>query len=312
MPSRPTISAFLEHASNPYIQQVRAEIEAEARSRGFDVETFFADNAVLQIQQLYAKIHCDVAVRPTALLVYPTNDGSLGRAASAALARGIDWICIHRRTGDLEALRLKFPERAITLVTPDQVEIGRLQGRLVRALAPGRNVLYVQGAAANASTLQRLAGFRERIGSSHDIVGVVDGNWTAEGARDAVERWLRVMAPSLRQLDAIVAQNDAMAQGAGAARHIAAVAIGRPDFTRAPLIGCDGLAEVGQRLVDHGELAATVILREVGTQAVLALARHLKGERPPAEVVLPCSAYPDRGSEAGARPQPGQASLGRA
>jgi ABC-type sugar transport system substrate-binding protein len=297
MPTDRSIALFLEHASNPYVQQVGAEASREAADHALRIETFFADNPFLQIQQIYAKLHAPVAERPVALLVYPMNDSSLGRAASAALAQGVDWICLHRSTGALETLRREYPDRAITLVTPDQTEIGRLQGRLVSALATGPRILVVQGSAANASTRLRLAGLREVVGSSHEILGVVDGNWTTQDARDGVERWLRVMAPSLSRLDGIVAQSDTMAIGAVAALRTAAEALSRPELARAPVVGCDGLADVGRQLVDRGELAATIVLRDVGSHAVRVVAQRIAGQLPPSEVVLPCFPYPARALE---------------
>jgi ABC-type sugar transport system substrate-binding protein len=285
------LSLFLEHASNPYVQQLREEVDREALQHGYFVEPFFADDRFLQIKQLYSVIHGEVAQRPRAILVHAGFDG-LDRIARAALSRGIDWICLHHRAGDLEALRREFPGRTVALVAPDQREIGRHQARLAERLAPGGRLLYVQGSAQNASTHERLAGFSEFINPQREILGVVDGNWTLEDSQIAVSRWLNVMTASFGRLDAVVAQNDAMAAGTTLALRAAAERLHRPDLAAVPLIGCDGVREAGMKLVDDGQLAATVLLRDIGTYAVRATAERLQGHVAPTEVIVPTHAYP--------------------
>jgi ABC-type sugar transport system substrate-binding protein len=284
------VALFLEHASNPYMEQVRTEAEAEAAEHGLTVETSFADNRFLQIQQVYGAIRA--AARPAAVAILPTHDGSLARVAQAALREGIDWICLHRRTGDLEALQAEFPKPLVTLVAPDQIEIGRLQGRLARGVAMGGNVLYVQGSKENSSTHQRLQGFREVIDPHREIVGAIDGNWTSEDAQTAVERWMHVMLRSVTGVDVVVCQSDAMAIGAKAGLRAASTQLARPELARVPVIGCDGLPNVGRRLVDEGELAATVWIHDVGRHAVRVVADRRRGIRPPNEVVLIPFPYP--------------------
>lgn len=291
------------------MQQVRSEAESEAAPRGLTVQTSFADNRFLQIQQVYAAIRTE---RPSAIAILPIHDGSLGRVAQAALRGGIDWISLHRRTGDLQELQAEFPERMVTLVAPDQIEIGRLQGRLAQALASGSHVLYVQGSKANQSAHQRLQGFREVIDPKREIVGVVDGNWTADDARSAVERWLHVMLRSVPRVDVVVCQSDAMAIGARAGLRATAAQTGHPALASIPVVGCDGLPNVGRKLVDEGELAATVWVHDVGRQTVRIVAERREGRRAAAEVVLMPFPYPPLAVEAkeGDRQPPASSALG--
>jgi ABC-type sugar transport system substrate-binding protein len=287
-----TIELFLDSESNPYTRQIQVEAETEAVQHGLRVDTYFADNRFLQIQQLYGGIHAEPAQRPAAIAVLPSRDGSLARVARAALARGIDWICLHRRTGDLDQMRVEFPKNAVTLVGPDQREVGRVQGALARTMAPGGSILYVEGGGGNASAGERLTGFREIADAHCDIVGIIDGNWTAEDAEGAVSRWLNVMTPSVPQLDAVVCQSDAMAVGATVALRGAAGRLRRPDLAAVRVIGCDGMVGEGRQLVDEGVLAATVVIQGVGTHAVRVLADRLKGRRPSSELILPPRPYP--------------------
>jgi ABC-type sugar transport system substrate-binding protein len=287
-----SIALFLEASSNTYMQYVHAEAEREARHRGLRVETFYADNRFLQVQQIYSVIN-DERKRPRAIAVLPIAMEGFGRIARAALSRGMDWICVHRGLDGLDVLRGEYPTNAITLVAPDQLEIGRQQGRLARSVASTRRVLYVQGTRETPSAPLRLAGFREVVGGSCDIIGTIDGHWTTAAAHEATQRWLRIMAPSLGGLDVVVCQNDTMAIGVMQAL-AAQAGVGRLELTRVPIIGCDGAPDVGRRLVDEGRLAATVVLEGIGPAIVQVAANRLQGLLPPEQILLPPVPYGGR------------------
>jgi ABC-type sugar transport system substrate-binding protein len=105
---------------------------------------FAENNAVLQIHQLFSRIHVAVAERPSVIVVQSVTGEGLERVARNAVASGIGWILLNRRVGYVEELRRTHPELPIALVTPDQVEIGRIQGRQAQALVPdGGLLLYV-------------------------------------------------------------------------------------------------------------------------------------------------------------------------
>lgn len=297
------LSLFLEHASNPYAQHLREEVEREALQHGYFVEPFFADDRFLQIKQLYSVIHGEVAQRPRAILVDAGFEG-IDRIARAALGRGIDWICLNQRAVDLEALRCEFPERTIALVAPDQLEIGRQQAELAQRVAPAGRLLYVQGSSQNTSARARLEGFIRVSDPQRRVIGIVDGNWTTDDSHAAVSRWLNVMTASFGRLDGVVAQNDAMAAGVRLALCSAAERLNRSDLTAVPLIGCDGAPGAGMQHVDEGRLAATVVLRDIGTYAVRTAVDRLKGLTAPTEIILPTDVYPtpSAASDAARRP----------
>ena len=59
------------------------------------------------------------------------------------------------------------------------------------------------------------------------------------------------------------------------------------------LTGCDGLPEFGQRLVNEGKLAATVIVPSSGAPAMELVASAIGlGKLPPATVMLSSTSYP--------------------
>jgi hypothetical protein len=51
-----------------------------------------------------------------------------------------------------------------------------------------------------------------------------------------------------------------MSIGAQKALESTALYLKRPDITRIPITGCDGLPNVGRKLVKEGQLIATIIL----------------------------------------------------
>ena len=295
METRRKLSLFLPDPGNDFVKALAADAEEGARRQGFTLQVQSSQNqAVEQIQQIFAALRAEPAERPDAILVMPIHDQSLERVARTALGAGIGWVCLHRATGDLDALRREFPQVPLTLVGPEQEEIGRIQGRQLLAMFPqGCRLLYVHGRSDNQSTRQRAAGLREVIkGSSIEMGEEIDGNWSATDAERAVGRWLRLLIAHT-QVDVVVCQNDAMAIGSRNALRDAARDLNRPALTEIPVIGCDGLPDVGRKRVDDGDLAATIVLPMPASPAIDALAASLRtGEMPPPQIRLRPRAYP--------------------
>lgn len=283
------MSLFLADPGNDWVRAIAHDAGEAARHRGFTLTTEFSDNqAIEQIQQIYAALRQPEGQRPDAILVMPVHDQSLERVARAAAGAGIAWICLHRATGDLDALRRQFPGVPISVVGPDQPEIGRIHGRQVLSMLPrGGRLLYVQGRPDNVSSAQRAAGLREVIsGSTVEIAAVIDGNWSTGDAERAVMRWARLLGPQARA-DVLVCQNDAMAIGARRALKDAALALAQPALAHIPTIGCDGLPNVGRKLVDAGELAATIVLPTPAFPALDAVLHALETRMmPPSRILL--------------------------
>jgi ABC-type sugar transport system substrate-binding protein len=185
----------------------------------------------------------------------------------------------------------------VTIVSPDHAEIGRIQARQIRTLLPrGGRILFVKGTQSSSSTHERFAATEQELkGSGIEIGGVVDGNWAEADAAREVGRWLRLLAPMKdKRVDLIACQNDSMAQGALQAIEAVAASLQRPDLKTLPLIGSDGIPEVGRRLVDQKRLAAPSSLPSPAAPAIQLIARFL-GEHAsvPPELLLPSTGYPD-------------------
>jgi ribose transport system substrate-binding protein len=275
-------------------QEYQALQGEDARSAGrrlaATVEVLFADdNAVLQIQQLFRFVHAPLAERPAAIVLHTRVPDGLERVARNAARAGIGWLLLNRTAPYLESLRAEHPALAIAAITTDHVQIGRIQARQLQQLRPeARHVLYLQGPAGASAARLRLEGFEGASRGRGLELKVLNGEWTDTSAEKAVTAWLRLKTAELFVPEAVVCQNDNMARGTRRVLELL-----RPEWARAPFLGCDGLPASGRRDVDEGRLSATVTIPSCAGPAVeIALRWQRDGGVPPAETVLPPAPYP--------------------
>lgn len=284
----PQIVVALLDERQEYHRMQAAEARAAAARAGLSLEVVFAEsNAVLQIHQVFEHVHAPEGERPLAVVLQSVTGEGLARVARNAVAAGIGWIILNRRVDYVGTLRGQRPDLPIGAVTPDQDEIGRIHARQVRALGPGEGLLlYVQGPPDTSAAQDRLRATREGLAGVPYRWKVLDGDWSEASGESAVASWLRLTTSEKPAL--LVAQNDAMATGARRA-----VLAHDRSWASIPLLGCDGLPQGGQRLVDTRELAATIVMPATAGTAVELIARWQHDHRqPPAEVVLAPRSFP--------------------
>ena len=256
---------------------------------GLDVEVVFAGGqAVVQTQQLLKAIHAPEGERPVAVVLEPVVGEAFERVARNATRAGIGWFLLNLSAGYIDQLRSAHPGIAVARVGPNQVEIGRIQGRQCRALLPdGGRVLNVQGPADSTATHQRAEGFADTLGEGFEV-RVLHGGWTAPSSDKAVMSWLRLKAAEPFQPDIVVAQNDSM--GVGVRK---AFTTNRPDWADIPYLGSDGLPAGGQKLVNENIFAGTVVSPSSTGPALELIARWVDSRRsPPRELLLQPRSYP--------------------
>jgi ABC-type sugar transport system substrate-binding protein len=267
-----------------------ADARAAGQRTGLDVEVVFCENnAIQQIHQLYSFIHAPEDRRPKALVVETVASEGMERVARNALKAGIAWVGQQWRTEYLPSLRAQHPKVPVVSVAVDEDEIGAIQARQVRALLPqGGGLLVVQGPSDSTTAVCRHDGLVSGLRTSGvEIRTALRGDWTARSGEDAVTSWLRLKSTEGVRIDAVVAQNDAMASGARAA-----IRASRSEWSTLPFTGCDGLPEGGRRMVASGELTATLIKPTTTGPAVELIARTLSGQAAPPEVVLHAESHP--------------------
>src|SRR5262245_27532627 len=285
------VASFITEDNDFQVFQA-ADARQEAARLGLELDVVFAGgNAIQQIQQLFRHIHA--SERPFALIVEPVVDEGMERVARNAVDAGIGWIVLNRRAPYLPDLVAKRRQLPVGSVSTDQLEVGRLQGRQFQALLPsGGRVLYVQGPLHSAVVRERLTGLRGELQGKPIELTLIDADWTAAGAEKAVAFWSRSSLSAGLHLDIVGGQNDLIAAGSRRALMGHADPERRREWAVLRYTGVDGLPEGGKRMVERGELAATIVCPSNAGPAVGLVARFLEGRPGPPELVLPPLSYP--------------------
>ncbi len=283
-------------SDNDYQQQMAAAAQDAAQRLNADLEILFAENdPVNQSQQVLQAIQ-SAGSRPDGIVAMPISDTGLVQAAKAAAPLGIGWAIINRKVDYIPAIRATS-QIPIFQVLTDHVEIGRIQGRQIKALVPdGGIILYIQGPASASTAGDRAKGFNETRPIKAEVRSL-RANWTQNHARDAVSGWLRLSTSRALPVQAVVAQNDAMAMGARKGFEQQMTGMDRDRWLQLPFIGCDGVPQAGQAWVKNGLLRATVVHPITAGLAIEMLVNGLRNGKQPAETtVLSPTSYPELGS----------------
>jgi ribose transport system substrate-binding protein len=286
------IGLFLRSADNAYQKQLKSVGQREAKRHGFTllVQSVPFDST-LQVSQIREAIRSAADTKLVAILVSGVRDVDLSPVAHEAAQAGLEWALLNEGSF-IDEVREKYPNRAIFAATSNHSEIGSVQAQQMRAIlgSEGR-VLCVTGQLSNVDARLRLQGLKDGLDGSFQVTEI-NADWTSEGARRAVETWAGTLTGTEPLPNAFVAQNDEMALGVRQAlRDIES----RSDWPigGAPIIGCDGAEDFGQRLVREGRLKATVIMPPGSGAAIEWIARVRNGgERPPLRVLLPVASVP--------------------
>ena len=287
-----TIGLFLRSIDNDYQRRLKEVGLREAKNHGFDIVVESAQfDASRQVAQIREAIKTAAATNLAAILVSGVHDDELAPVAHEAADAGLEWALLNEGAF-IDEVRAQHPNRAVFAVTCDQIEIGRIHAQQVTTLvgAAGR-ILCVTGHLRNLSALQRLDGLKQTLDNKFDLVEL-NADWTAEGARMAVERWVSGITAQEDLPVMFVAHNDEMALGVRQALRDFDCQTNLP-VGGSPIPGCDGALTFGQRLVRVGRLKATVINPPASGVAIEWIARARKnGEIPPVRVLLPVTSFP--------------------
>jgi ribose transport system substrate-binding protein len=285
--TRPRIVVSLITQDNDYQIAQAAAAEEAARRWGADVEILFADaDSILQSQQILRYVQAAPGQRPDGIIFEPVGGPALPQVAQAAVRGGIAWVILNREMEYLNQLRqaAKVP---VFAVANDNLEVGRIQGRQIKALLPsGGSVLYIQGPPETDAAKLRTAGVSQTKPANVQLK-TMNGNWTEASAFKVVTSWLRLSTSQQSNVGAIAAQNDAMASGAKKAfQQFSAEGEGRDRWVHLPFLGVDGLPKTGQEWVRSSVLAATIITPPLSGTAMNMLVQALETHAMPPETTL--------------------------
>jgi ABC-type sugar transport system substrate-binding protein len=294
-----SIALFLINQSNDYQDLQRSDCLAAARRHALLVDVHSADNdSEKQVRQIREVVNRARAERPVAILVAPVRESVLLGVAQDAVRQGISWVALNRSSDYLQELRRDASAPPSFCVTPDQRQIGRIQGRQFRILLPeGGELLYVCGPLGTYSTQRRMEGAQKELDGTKINMVAFNSDWSTQGGADVARSWINIFRNRTLPATVIGAQNDEMAMGARTALLEEASLQRWPELRRVRVTGCDGSLAQGQRAVTDGHLAATVIVPPTAGRAIEELGAFLAGGALPlVEVVLPVTPYPELGA----------------
>jgi ribose transport system substrate-binding protein len=274
---------------NDYQAEQSASATEVASRLGVKIDVIYANNnAVDQCQQLL-KVIQDKAHRPDAILVEPVGT-AMYQVAKAAVAAGIGWGILNREADYIPELRRSAPV-PVFAVSPDQEEVGRIQGKQLAAVAPEGNILYIEGPSASSASTLRTKGMLSTKPSKVEMK-VLKGDWSERAAHQVVKSWLALSTSSQVEIRAVVCQNDAMAMGAREA-FASLPAAARERWMNTPYMGCDGVTKTGQEWVRTGKLRATVVIPPMAGLALEMLVKAVSnGSVPPERTLCAPRSFP--------------------
>jgi ABC-type sugar transport system substrate-binding protein len=272
----------LTNRDNDYQAEQSASASEVAARLGVKINVIYANNnAVDQCQQL-VKIIQDKEQRPDAILVEPVGT-PMYQVAKAAVAAGIGWGILNREAEYIPELRRAAPV-PVFAVSPDQEEVGRIQGKQLAAFTTEGNILYIEGPSTSSAANLRTKGMLSTKPSKVEVK-VLRGDWSERGAHQVVKSWLSLSTSSQLRIQAVVCQNDAMAMGAREA-FAGLSAAAREQWLDTPFTGCDGVTKTGQEWVLTGQLRATVVIPAMAGLALEMLVKAASTGSMPAERTL--------------------------
>jgi ribose transport system substrate-binding protein len=272
----------LTNKENDYQAEQSASAAEVAARLGIKLNVLYADdNAVNQCQQLVSIIQ-NKDQRPDAILVEPVGT-PMYQVAKAAVAAGIAWGILNREADYIPELRRTAPV-AVFAVSPDQEEVGRIQGKQLATFATEGNILYIEGPSTSSAANLRTQGMLSTKPQKVEMK-VLKSDWSERGAHQAIKSWLSLSTSSHLKIQAVVCQNDAMAMGAREAFSSLPEA-SRQQWLDTPFMGCDGVTKTGQEWVLSGHLRTTVVIPPMAGLALEMLVKSASAGSLPAERTL--------------------------
>jgi ribose transport system substrate-binding protein len=280
---KPKFLLSLIMEENAYQKLLAATAREAATRLDIELEILFAANdAITQSEQLLNAIQSSAKdSRPDAIICVPVGT-TLVQVARRAVAAGMGWALLERECEYLPELR-QNSQVPVFGVSPDQEEIGRIQGRQIGELLPeGGLILHILGPAASSVVEKRSAGMQ--FMKPHNVeVRTMTGNWSEQSGYKTVSRWLQLSTSHAAPVKLVAGQNDEMAMGARRAFESETRGAERDRWASLPYIGCDGCPGAGQEWVRKGLLTASVAIPSSTDVAIDIMARAIQSKTQPPE-----------------------------
>lgn len=267
------IGVSIARVDDNFMTYVRNGLDTAAKQQGVQIQFEDAQGDVVrQLNQVEGFLNQKV----DAVIVLPVDTSATANITRAAVAAKTPLVYVNRHPDERT-----LPKGVVTVASND-IEAGQLQMRFLAEKLGGKGtVAIIMGDLAQNATHDRTEGAKQVLKDfpSITVVEQQSAEWQRNKGMDLTSNWLLAGT----QFDAIVANNDEMAIGAGMALQQAGKAKGE-----VAIVGIDGLPD-GLAAVKRGLLAASVFQdpKAQAAKAVESAIKMIKGEPIEAEVWVP-------------------------
>lgn len=267
--STPLIAVFTKNRTNPAYTAARLGADRVAARLGARVEHYVPDKPD-DVMEQRTLVERAIAERPDAAVFVPVHATAMSDSVRKLNAAGIPAVNYLNRLAE---------GRFVTYVGSDDYRLARdIAAHLFQRIGGKGDIVILEGVPAAVTSQERLRGFRDAVRDSPGIR--IAASRAADYQQETARSVTAGLLAGLPRMDGILCANDVMALGAIEALEDA----GR----RIPLVGVNAIPEA-IAAIKSGRLLATVdfdamAISSIATEAAV---RHLRGERVPAEIILP-------------------------
>ena len=195
-----TIGVSFQGLSDEYI--VRLSDAFKARAEELGVKIIISDGQMNAEKQV-GQVENFIAQGVDAIVLNPISMDGCAPAVQAAVDAGIPIITLISITSNQDI--------ATAYVGSDAKESGLIEGQMLVEDMQEGNIVVMFGQMGHDAQIGRYDGLQEALqGTKIQIIAEQTGNWSREEGMKLMENWLA----SGKEINAVVAQNDAMALGA--------------------------------------------------------------------------------------------------
>lgn len=197
-----TIGYSFQGLSDEYIVFLKEAVDAKAEELGVNI--LVADGQMSAEKQI-SQVENFIAQKVDAIVINPISMDGCAPAVAAASEAGIPIITLISIVSNQDL--------ATSYVGSNSVESGEIEMQLAAdGLEGSGNIVVMFGQMGHDAQIGRYEGLNNVLENYPDIEIVAEqtGNWSREEGMAIMENWLS----SGKEIDAVVAQNDAMALGA--------------------------------------------------------------------------------------------------
>jgi len=266
---------------------------AEARRAGLEIEVVFAP-AFDQLRMIRRRLHEARTRAVDAVVTEPASASSIDMLLRDL--RGKTGLVLLNAWGPAveESASAWGDEHPFGTISTDHARIGEIQGAQVAGFVPKEgNLLCVTGPQRSAAAEQRLAGLKSVLRRDIRVFETAAGEWTEADGIKAFHGWYGVFKARNDSIHAVAAQSDELAFGAKNAGKALQNQAHREMFARAKYLGVDACPNYGRRLVDSGDLAASIVTPPNTDLAIASLSAFWSDrKRLPIRVLTKAAPYP--------------------